>query len=179
MPPNFGDHMKQLDAPQIGLLLASTTLGLLDTLKRKRVDALGGWDKAVVGQGVIKKTDPAVEYIREMEERFFSVAADLEKICGKLSVEVVKRNGKMPKTIMSPDSSAYLHCMAAKVIDELQHFVDTTANGYEPGVTYLDGYNDAVDELDHLMFKRNMSRQAALDAVREAHKQREKLEEAR
>jgi hypothetical protein len=69
--------------------------------------------------------------------------------------------------------------MAAKVIDELQHFVDTTANGYEPGVTYLDGYNDAVDELDHLMFKRNMSRQAALDAVREAHKQREKLEEAR
>jgi hypothetical protein len=171
-------QIQNLDAPQVCLLFASTTLGLLDTLKKRRVDVLGGWDKAVIGQGVIKKTDPAVEYIEDMEERFFAVTNDLEKICGKLSISVMQRNGKKPATLIDDNSRNYIHHIAARMIDELQHFVDTAANGYEPGVTYLDGYNDALDEVEHLMFKHNLSRQKAIDTMRSAHQRREELEAA-
>ena len=171
-------QIQNLDAPQICLLFASTTLGLLDSLKKRRVDVLGGWDKAVIGQGVIKKTDPAIEYISEMEERFFAVTADLEKLCGKMTIEVVRRNGKNPATLIDNERHDYIHHIAARMIDELQHFVDTAANGYEPGVTYLDGYNDALDEVEHLMFKHNLSRQKAIDTMRNAHQRREQLEAA-
>lgn len=170
--------IQQLDSPQVCLLFASTTLGLLDSLKKRRVDMLGGWDKAVTGQGVVKKTDPAVEYIREMEERFFAVTSDLEKLCGKMTLAVVMRNGKKPATLIDNERYDYIHHIAARMIDELQHFVDTAANGYEPGVTYLDGYNDALDEAEHLMFKHNMSRQKAIDTLRSAHQRREELEAA-
>lgn len=168
---------QHLSAPQVCLLFSSTVLGLLDTLKQRRVEILGGWDRAVIKRGVIKKTDPAVEQIQEMEERFFAVSADLEKLCGKLTVNVMRRNGK-PLSLVDDPARNFIHMIAGRMIDELQHFVDTAANGCEPGVTYLDGYNDAIDELEHLMFKHNMSRQAALDALREGHKRRNTLGEA-
>ena len=164
--------MKTLDSPQVCLIFVSTILGLLDTTKQRRVDVLGGWDKAVVKQGGMKKTDPAIEYISELEERFFAVTADLAKLCGKMSVEVLRKNGKLPITLVDAESRDYIYEISGTVIDELQHFVDTAANGREPGLTYLEGYNDALDEVEHLMFRHNVSRQNAVDTLREAHKSR-------
>lgn len=164
--------IQQLDSPQVCLIFASTILGLLDTVKNRRADVLGGWDKVTVGQGVLKKTDPAIEHIREMEDRFFAVTADLAKLCGKMSVEVLRKNGKKPVTLINAESRDYIYEISGAVIDELQHFVDTAANGREPGLTYLEGYNDALDEVEHLMFRHNVSRQKAVDTLREAHKSR-------
>ena len=156
-----------LDNSHVAMLLCSTALAMLDSAVAARVDYLGGWDKALTGQGVLKKRDPGVAQLQKVEERLFFVMHKAVKELEKTTSHLIDR--KAPEQIYD---------LATILIEEIERIINQYKAGATATITYAQGYRQAIADAEQLMFQKRLSRAAALEQLEQNHPQPPQLSAA-
>lgn len=139
----------------VALFLSSLTQGWIVSAIENRIKALGGRDKAISKQGLFVRKDPGLSGLEAALDGLYLSFAAVEK---ELEKDLVK--------LVSGRRTNAVYDMAAVVVDETDRIIDAYLNGDVVFASPSDGYRTALDDMEELMFKGRLSREAALKQLR-------------
>ena len=146
---------KGLNDSHVALLLTSLVQGWLSAAISKRIEHLGGVQKAKIKQGFLCRVDPAVDELGKAIDALYAPMPGVLKGVEK----------SLTKLADSPGGES-IYDLAAVVVDETDRMIDGFINGDVPGVGFGGGWRAALDEMERLMLVRKMGREQAIELLR-------------
>lgn len=148
----------RLNNSHVALLLTSLVQGWLSAAIEKRIEHLGGPDKAKIKQGVLCRVDPAVD---ELERSIDALYAPMPGVLKGVEKSIVK--------LADSPGGESIYDLAAVVVDETDRMIDGFINGDAAGVGFGGGWRAALDEMERLMLTRKMGREQAIEVLRKRY----------